>query len=525
MKRRTILYILALAIGWNVQGQTLVHIPDPDSWSAQDMSSYIGKTVCFDVPFYICNNYYYTRGTYTIAPRRIFAPTNQAIPGSLEYSTVVNANNSAEVTLSGVSDYHRMGERIEGLTVRINNLSSWQLVTEPDYVGNSREEMRQGAPSVDIVGTHTLLVCAFNLEYYLVENLGTGFGPDNTTESQRQHTKIMDALKHINADIYGFVEIEQGQSALQKLASSLTEATGRTYSYINDRGSASGSYTKSGYVYCTDKVAPFGEIYNNNTGVMNRKKLMAFKERSSGESFIFSLNHFKAKSGSPANTDDQDQGDGQGIFNGSRIREAQSVLASYTDKKNYYGDDDILIMGDLNAYGKEDPIRVFTDEGMTDLHRYFHADTSYSYVFHDQAGYLDHAIANATMLKQITGMQAYHINSDEHDSFTYDKSSDQSMFRCSDHDPILVGLALGQNFGTISDCSAEDCKVELTERQLHIEKANGGYYRIYNVMGNMLKEGKITNPDYTIDLNLLQGIYILDIYVENTVKQVKLFNP
>ena len=524
MKKLIIPLCLFVFFGWSLQGQTVVHIADPSDWSTGDVTRYIGQTVRFDVPFYICNNYSYRNGSYTVAPRRIFSPPNQAVPGSLEYTTIVSANPSAEVTLSGISDYHRMGEKMEGLTVRINSANRWTLVDEPRFVGNSRDDMQAGCPSVDMLGKHTLLVCAFNLEYYLVDNIGTGFGPGNSSESQRQHTKIMDALEHIKADIYGFVEIEQGQSALKKLAASLTAATGRNYRYIDDGGSAYGSYTKSGYIYCSDKVAPYGDIYNNETGVSHRKKLIAFTDLASGERFIFSLNHFKAKSGTGTG-DDADQGDGQGTFNASRVREAQSVLASYNNRKNYYGDEDILIMGDLNAYAKEDPIRVFTDNGMTDLHRYFHADTSYSYVFHDQAGYLDHAIANSTLLKQITGMQAYHINSDEHDSFTYDKSSDQTMFRSSDHDPVLVGLALGKDLGTNADSNAERCQVELIDEQLHIDNAMGGYYRIYNIMGTLLTQGNITQADYTLDMSTTKGFYILDIYVENTVKQVKLFIP
>lgn len=205
------------------------------------------------------------------------------------------------------------------------------------------------------------------------------------------------------------------------------------------------------------------------------------------------------------------------------MREAQSVLASYNDKKNYYKDQDILIMGDLNAYAKEDPIRTLTDGGMIDLHRYFHADSSYSYVFRQQAGYLDHALVNATMLSQVTGMQAYHINSDENDEFTYDKSSDNTMFRSSDHDPILVGLALGQNYTTDSDNSFELCTVKLLSSQLHISNALGGYYRLYNGMGLLLSQGNITQPDYTLNMENYQGFYIINVFVENQVKQVKLF--
>ncbi len=523
MKKKSIyLALLLLLFGVRAVGETIVHIDDTESWSARSMSSYVGQTVKFDVPFYICNNYSYNSGYYTIAPRRIFAPTNQAIPGSTQYSTIVSANSSGEVTLTGLSGYRRMGEILEGLTVRVNSTSSWSLVSVDKFVGNTRTDLDSGYPSVDMRGEHTLLVCALNLEYYLVENLGTGYGPDDSDEAAKQHAKIMDALTHIQADIFGFVEIEQGQTALEKLATSLSSTTGHTYSYIDDGTSASGSYTKSGYIYRTDKVEPYGDLYNNNIGVQNRKKMIGFKEKSSGERFIFSINHFKAKSGQGTGTD-ADQGDGQGSFNATRVLEAQSVLTSYQSKKNYYGDDDILVMGDLNAYGKEDPIRTLTDGGLVDLHRYFHADSSYSYVYRDQAGYLDHALANSTMLKQVTGMQAYHINSDEHDSFTYDKSTDKTMFRCSDHDPVLVGLRLGEGYDTHSDNSYEACTVEMVDHQLHIESAMGGYYRLYDIMGVLYAEGNVTQPDYTVDVDVPAGMYILNVYVEGSVKQLKLF--
>lgn len=215
----TILLALCL-LSWNAVAQTIVHIDDPDTWTSRTMSDYVGQTVKFDVPFYICNNYYYHSGKYTIAPRRIFSPTNQAIPSTLEYTNIVTANSNAEITLTGLYDYHRMGEKLTDFSVYINSATSWTLVDDATFVGNTRTELNNGFPSVDIRGTHTLLVCAFNLEYYLVETIGQGFGPSTTEESQRQHTKIMDALTRINADIYGFVEIEQGQTALAKLANS-----------------------------------------------------------------------------------------------------------------------------------------------------------------------------------------------------------------------------------------------------------------------------------------------------------------
>lgn len=498
------------------QAETVVTIDDPATWKPSDLNAYRGQTIRFTTPFYVCNNYY--NGRLIISPRRIFSPTNQALPLSNEYNAIIRANENGTIALTNFKNYHRNGEIISNLVVYVNSTSSLSYVSGTFGV-NTRADMERGIPDVDMAGEHSLLVCSFNLQYYLVENLGTGYGPSNTSESNQQHTKIMDALKRINADVFGFLEIEQGQSAIEKLAKSLTTATGRHYDYINDGTSPYSSYTKSGYVYCSDKVEPVGNLKNNNTCVVHRKKMQAFREKSSGETFIFSINHFKAKSGTGTG-DNADQGDGQGIFNADRVQEAESVLDAYNTNKAYYGDEDVLIMGDLNAYAKEDPIRVFTDNGMTDLHRAFHADSSYSYVFHGEAGYLDHAIANSTMLSQVTGMAAYHINSDESNSYSYSNSNDYTMFRCSDHDPILVGLALGQSIEMKTNC-AEKCSVELRNGKPYIHYAAGGYYKVYTISGQLLYEGKILNKDEETDCHLNEGFYIINVYVENTVKQFK----
>ncbi len=511
------MFLLLLVFTQSLFAQTKVTIEDPATWRASELAKYQGQTITFTTPFYVCNNY----NGLKISPRRTMTPTNQVFPGTADYREYLQLNSTGEVYLNGVSGYHRLGERIENLTVKVSSTSTLQAVGTPKFVGNTRADLEKGYPSVDMVGEHTLLVCALNLEYYLVDNLGTGYGPDNTQQAAKQHAKIMDALKHIRADIFGFVEIEQGQSALRKLANALTSATGRKYSYIDDGGSSSGSYTKSGYVYCTETVEPYGDIRSNNAEVRNRKKMQAFVEKSSGGKFIFSLNHFKAKSGSGTG-DNADQDDGQGVFNATRVREAKSVLTEINTSISYFKDPDVLVMGDLNAYAKEDPITTLIDGGLTDMYRYFHADSAYSYVFRGQAGYLDHALANASMMQQVTGMQPYHINSDESDEYTYDKSSDQTMFRCSDHDPVLVGLALTQT-SDVSNSILDNSKAYASEGKLVIETPVNSYYRVYDLMGNLLITGEMLHAYETVDVPHANGFYVVQLYVKasETFLQVK----
>lgn len=520
MKRIIFLFAIGLCVPCFTFATTVVTISDPETWRYTELNKYQGQTVQFDVPFYVCNNY----SGITISPRRIFQPTNQALPLSQEYNSLLTLNAQGTIKLTNVSGYHRLGERLHNLIVKVNSSNSVNLVS-CDWRGNARAELEKGY-DMDIVaqrGEPSIIVCCMNLEYYLVENLGGDMGASNYSEHQKQRAKVSKALAKIDADLYGFVEIEQGQNALAEIANDLSRNTGRRFSYINDGGSASGTYTKSGFVYCSDVLEPHGKLRENNTGVQQRKKTQAFIEKSTGEKFLFSVNHFKAKSGKGYGAN-ADQGDGQGSYNADRVKEANSLLDNYERDRIFYNDSDILIMGDLNAYAMEDPITVLREGGMIDLHRTFHADSSYSYVYRGQIGYLDHALCNTTLYPQVTGMVAYHINSDESDDYTYDKSNDQTMFRCSDHDPIIVGLRLDSTATYIPEIIHPQMGIYYSEGGPYIRNAEGGYYIIYQWDGQIVQQNRISHNEQIID-GLQQGLYIINVYGQGECLKTKVLIP
>ena len=497
----------------------VITITNIDQWTTSEMSQFVGKEVQFTTPFYVTNNS--KTGQLTIAPRRIFNPTNQALPLSSDYQSILSLNEQGTLTLTNVSGYHRIDERVHNLKVKVNSYNSLSFVSG-DWRGNTRAEMEKGynLQAINARGEHSLLICYMNLEYYLVNNFGTGYGPDSSTDHQKQRTKTSQALAKINADIYALVEIQTGQGALAELAADLTKNTGRNFTYINDGSTTDGSYTKSGYIYCTDVVTPHGNMQHNDTYVQNRKKVQGFTEKATSEKFILSVNHFKAKSGSGSGAN-KDQGDGQGSYNAARVQEAKSILSNYSAYTSTFGDEDFLIVGDLNAYGKEDPITTLTDWGMIDLHRTFHADSSYSYVYQGTLGYLDHALCNSSLYPQVTGMTPYHINAPEKDGYTYDGSlNDGTMFRCSDHDPILVGLRLGKN-NTSTDLTAPTYEFYYNHTIQSIENAQGGTYTIYTIDGSVVAREHITSTTHPLP-NLAQGIYILTIHKNGQRQSLKL---
>ncbi len=164
------------------------------------------------------------------------------------------------------------------------------------------------------------------------------------------------------------------------------------------------------------------------------------------------INHLKSK-GSPCDDiGDPDLNDGQGNCNATRTSAAMALANWLAGDPTNSGDPDFLIIGDLNAYTMEDPIAALEDAGYTNLVKQFQGEFAYSYVFDGQFGYLDHALASPSLLSQVQGAAAWHINVDEPDILDYwtrfkqpaqQALFEENAFRSSDHDPVLVGIDPG----------------------------------------------------------------------------------
>jgi predicted extracellular nuclease len=188
------------------------------------------------------------------------------------------------------------------------------------------------------------------------------------------------------------------------------------YTYIKD--GTNSTYTKVGFIYRKDKVTPYQSTISATTqyAYKMRLRIQAFKENSTNEKFVLSMNHFKAK----VNSDDE--GESQ------RNRNTSDVI-NKLKSLNY--DPDILIMGDLNAYTYEDCIQTLISSGYDEMLVQYDSN-AYSYIYQGDRCLLDHAMANSTMAEQVTGARVYHINTAGGYNYKY-----------SDHDAVLVGLNLG----------------------------------------------------------------------------------
>jgi predicted extracellular nuclease len=289
-------------------------------------------------------------------------------------------------------------------------------------------------------------------------------GAENTTELERQAPKTVAAIRGLGADVVGLMELENDgygpTSAIADLVNRLNAQDGPgAWAFIDADAStgvtnaAGTDAIKVGMIYRPARVAPVGGTTRSDTdAVFDRPPVAQTFLDTTGSRFSVVVNHFKSKGCTGATGADLDQGDGQSCFNARRTAQATKLASFITGTVvPAAGDPDVLVIGDLNSYAKEDPITVLANAGYVDLAQRTIGPSAYGYVFDGLWGTLDYALANASMAAQATGAGEHHINADEPSVLDYNtnfKSPGQvgslyspDAFRSSDHDPVVVGLS------------------------------------------------------------------------------------
>ncbi|WP_433463228.1 ExeM/NucH family extracellular endonuclease [Spirillospora sp. CA-128828] len=270
-------------------------------------------------------------------------------------------------------------------------------------------------------------------------------GANTAEEQERQLTKLTAALKGLNADVVGLMEVENnGDTAVKALVDRLNQAVGAgTYTWVRHPYPGTDEIHVA-LIYKPAKVTPAGAARSSQDPIFDRPPLVqAFRPRRGGTEFTMVVNHFKSKGCGGATGPDQDQGDGQSCYNARRVAQAKAIGAIAAGVRNP------LVVGDLNAYTAEDPVKELTGAGLVgQTQRFVRPDRRYSYVFDGQSGELDHALAGKGLSRRVTGATIWHINSDEPVFLDYNTEYNPprfyrpDAFRSSDHDPVLLGLNL-----------------------------------------------------------------------------------
>jgi predicted extracellular nuclease len=298
-------------------------------------------------------------------------------------------------------------------------------------------------------------VGAFNvLNYFVTFGSGARGAPD-AAELAQQEAKIVAAISALDADVVGLQEIENSAvttpedpyRALRTLVGALNEAVGGPeWDYV--RAHEASDVITNAIIYRTDRVAPVGKPATPAESDVwdNAREPVGQAFRADGDTFTIIANHFKSK-GSGSGEGNTDTGDGQGASNADRVAQAHALVDFAAQLAQSSRDADVLLVGDFNAYSKEDPIDVLTDAGYTDLNAALGAG-EHTYVFQGQAGSLDHVFASRPMLAKVTAVDVWAINAVE--SYGYQYSGHEALYapdayRSSDHDPVLVGIDLARS--------------------------------------------------------------------------------
>ncbi|OCQ18313.1 DNA degradation protein EddB [Pseudoalteromonas luteoviolacea] len=313
------------------------------------------------------------------------------------------------------------------------------------------------------------------LNFFNGDGTGGGFptarGADSAEEYQRQKSKLVNALINLDADVVGILEMENdgfGElSALAELANSLSENDpNNEYTYVKfDVEQIGTDAIMSAILYRANKVKEVGQAaftdavpfdYGNRPPVMQ-----SFEDLATGEVFNLAVNHLRSKgSCSRAEGLDQDQNDGQGCWNQTRVNAVNEFNRWAATNPTNVVDEDTIVLGDFNAYALEDPIREMATLGYENLNsRLTSENLGYSYVFRGRLGSLDHAFASSAMAEKVVAVSNWHINADEPVALDYnvEYKSDKHIqslyaehsYRSSDHDPIVIELQTENPFPTI----------------------------------------------------------------------------
>ncbi len=404
-----------------------------------------------------------------------------------------------------IDNFVRGGDVIGNLTgvlhwssAGVGGTEAWRVrpVVEAFSYDFDRSSPRSEAPA-DVGGS--LKVASFNvLNFFTTIDDGTSIcgptgglgcrGASSEAELQRQTDKLASALCDIDADIVGLVELENNDTAsLEALVAAVSSAGCGDYMFV-DTGATGTDAIKVGLIYKLSAVDAIGltAVLDDasftdpaSTGQQKNRPAVAqtFAELSSGQLLTVVVNHLKSK-GSGCGPGDDSPETGVGSCNLTRTLAAEVQVDWLAADPTDTGSENILIIGDLNAYRKEAPIAAFQAGGYVDLADLFLGPDAYSFLFDGQLGTLDYALASEALTPKVTGVTAWHINADEANLLDYNDTvrdpSEASFepkpsalplfepneYRSSDHDPLVIGLDLGPG---VPRCNGLDATIYVDE--------------------------------------------------------------
>ncbi len=354
------------------------------------------------------------------------------LPDSMGFPTLVVSGTTVD-QVTGVLAHESRGKRL--------TLQSISSFSSSDFAAST-------ATSSD-----SLRIVGMNLHnYFNGDGKGQGFptprGAETIGEFHRQRDRIGAAIEVLDPHVLAVMELENDgfspNSAAQdfiRLANQVTQETWAVSRPVDDNTGT--DKITVGLFYRTDRLKAVGPSQTLTGPEFKRSRqpqAQLFQQLPGGESLLIVVNHLKSKGSCPDSGENADQKDGQGCWNPMRRISAEKMSAWSKELAASMGTDNILILGDMNAYRNEDPVNAIRDAGFTELMETNQLPT-YSFVYSSQHGTLDYAFASDALLGQVQQAYIWHVNA----AFPSHMELPQPWLGFSDHDPVIVELRLRQS--------------------------------------------------------------------------------
>ncbi|MCB9184919.1 MAG: ExeM/NucH family extracellular endonuclease [Flavobacteriales bacterium] len=432
--------------------------------SASQWERYEGMLLRFPQELVVTdNNDWISYGELTLSPGRLMQPTQTLDPNDAVASgtSSTGSGNASAITaaasvnarstvllddgrttsypdpppLMGAEGTLRCGSNVTGLTGALHYAyGSYRL--QPVGAVPLVHELRPAVPAV----AGDVTVASLNVLNYFTTL--SGDGASTTAELQRQRTKLVATLSAIDADALVLCEVETGTAAWNDLLTGLNATMGAgTYVGL---AQGSGAFTQSVLFYKPSRLTPVTQLYALYTSTFQRAHLtQGFEVVGSDARFLLSSMHLRSKSCDGATGANTDQGDGQSCYNALRRQQVQELVSHWAAVRTSSGISAQLVMGDYNAYSEEDPLDLMRANGF--VSRSDDGAEGHSYRYLGAFGALDHALCTAAMDDAVLNATHWNINSDEPPQLDYHQDNiafyQPGPYRCSDHDPVIVGLS------------------------------------------------------------------------------------
>ncbi|WP_053083673.1 chitobiase/beta-hexosaminidase C-terminal domain-containing protein [Rubeoparvulum massiliense] len=360
----------------------------------------------------------------------------------IKWNTPVNVGDRLEGELRGVVGYD------------FSNYKIYPLNPMPQLIKADREQ-----PVTSIEPADDLLTIAtYNVENYAATS--------DLRKTRRLAQNIVGQLKA--PDIIALVEVQDNDGpkdsgttdasrTYEALMSAILVEGGPQYAFTDiaplnkQDGGQPGGNIRVGYLYNPERVTlvdkPKGDAttavtiteegLSHNPGriapmhpaFQSSRKPLAAQFEFQGETVVVVANHFNSKQG-----DSPLFGSEQPLIlrsEGKRVEIAQLVQQFVSDMAANMPDAHVVVLGDLNDFQFAPPLQVLTREHLTNVIDLLPAEQQYTYNYQGNSQVLDHILISNHLVETAV-VEVIHLNSDFH----------ESAGRASDHDPILVQLAL-----------------------------------------------------------------------------------